>query len=99
MEITKLCLLPQKNIRSILNRLTADGIVKLQEMPMKATGGNSGSSGGLLMYGANISQLSESLGADIAKTILNVLLRNGKLGKIINLTLEFNHLALWLKFN
>ena len=94
MEITKLCLLPQKNIRSILNRLTADGIVKLQEMPMKATGGSSGSSGGLLMYGANISQLSESLGANIAKTILNVLIRNGKLGKIINLTLEFNHLAL-----
>jgi hypothetical protein len=94
MEITKLCLLPQKNIRSILNRLTADGVVKLQEMPIKATGGNTGSSGGLLMYGANIAQLSEIIGANIAKTIFNVLLRNGKLSKINNLTLEFNHLAL-----
>ena len=94
MEITKLCLLPQKNIRSILNRLSSDGIVKLQEMPMKSNGGNSGSFGGLLMYGTNIVLISDHLGANVAMTILNVLVRNGKLGKVSNLTLEFNHLAL-----
>jgi hypothetical protein len=35
LELSKLCLLPQKNTRSVVNRLVADGLVKLQEMPNK----------------------------------------------------------------
>lgn len=86
MEVTKLCLLPQKNVRSVLNRLLADGVVKIQDVPQK--------SGTALMYGTSPQQVTELLACKLAKSILNVVLASGRLGKMSNLTLEFNLLAL-----
>jgi len=34
-ELTKMCLLPQKNIRSLVNKLVHDGLVTFQEMPIR----------------------------------------------------------------
>jgi transcription initiation factor IIE alpha subunit len=86
MELTKLCLLPQKNIRSVLNRLVADGVIKLQEMPQKG--------GHTTMYGVSIEHVTDLMACKIAKAIHNVMLAGGKLGKVANLSLEYNLLAL-----
>jgi len=93
-EIVKLSLLPQKNVLSIVNRLLADGLLSTQEMPIKG-GSSVGQSGGLLLYGVSMGHLQRKVGFNVAKTILNVsLVKEGRLGKLSNLTLEMNHLLL-----
>lgn len=56
-------------------------------MPIKSGAGS------VLMYGLSMEQLYDHFGGNLAKTILNVMLACGKLGKFSNLTLEFNLLT------
>jgi hypothetical protein len=46
------------------------------------------------MYGTSVEHVNVQLGCKVAKTILNLLLAGGKLGKVANLTFELNLLAL-----
>ena len=46
-----------------------------------------------MMYGTSMENIYEQFSGNLAKTILNVMLVSGKLGKVSNLTLEFNLLS------
>ena len=62
-------------------------------MPIKG-GSSVGIGGGLLLYGVTMSNIIQKVGLNVVKASLNVSLRKGKLGRLQNLTLEMNHLAL-----
>ena len=46
------------------------------------------------MYGLGMTNVCQQLGSNIAQTILNVKLSGNKIGKVANITLEFNILAI-----
>lgn len=37
-ELTKFCLLPQRNLRAILSRLMSDGVIQTQDLPASVKG-------------------------------------------------------------
>ena len=61
-ELVKLCLLPQRNIRAIVNRLITDGMIQTQELSMK---GSSGYTGLVLMYGVNMQSIYQKMGYNV----------------------------------
>ena len=88
-ELTKLSLLPQKNIRVIISRMISDGLFQMQEVPQSLRNTTQGVLFGL-SFGGRAGQVIFK--KRVEQAIINLLERDGKLGPMQNLCLEMNHL-------
>jgi hypothetical protein len=89
-DITRMSVLPNKNVNSVLNKLLHDGLIEYQEM-----GNLPGQSGGSLMFGVNYTHVNERIGLNACQAALNILRCFGKLGRHANLMCEVNNLLLY----
>ena len=83
-DLIRMCLLPQQNITSIVNRLLSDGLIHIPKLEKGRQF--------LLIYKYEMPRVCQKLGYNVQKSALNILLAAGKLGKVQNLTVEMNHL-------
>lgn len=67
-EIIKLCFMPPRDVRKIINTLFQEGIVDTQEVPNKA--GNM-----IMLYSTDFSKIKEFYFNRMVKSLLNVKLR------------------------
>jgi hypothetical protein len=70
-ELTKLSLLPQKNLRVILSLLITEGILQTQDLPQSVKGAHSSGP----MYGLHARTLLSLFQQNVAKTLLNLLIK------------------------
>ena len=51
-------------------------------------------SGGLVVFGLDMKNVKKRVGLGVLKSVLNINIKMGKLGRLQNLSLEMNHLNL-----
>lgn len=88
-ELTKFSLLPQRNLRSILAKLMSDSIVQMQDVPQSLRQSSHGPMFGLSFQGKSALNVYRTR---VEHAILNLLVKDRKLGAMHNLCLEMNHL-------
>lgn len=88
-DLTKFTLLPQKNLRAILCQLICDGVICSQEVPQSMKSSVSGPIYGLSFQGRG---LLDAYRSRVVQSILNLVVKVGKLGPMHGLCVEMNHM-------
>ena len=92
-----MCLLPPRDIRAIVNKLIKEGYVDYVQVPLQSASANKanatlGQGPSQLMYGVKHQKMRQILSTKIMQTILNLSMRYGELGRLTQITRDFNTL-------
>jgi hypothetical protein len=96
-DISQMSLLPPADTRAIINQLVKEDFVDHHEVPVQAPGaksfqGSVADGPTQTMFGVNHVKMRRVMKFRIMQTILNLCERYGELGRVVEITKEFNTL-------